>query len=151
MSILTVSSRIEMDPHRQPVETWCVIESIMGQVIADEHRGILTVISLTQEQLEEIGSDKLPSLLSDLGVHFVSRMFMLGFQGLVWSGPTGNFPMERGSLSILIIMIGHGDGWEGTTSTETFLQVQFLDSRSNGHRYFSMKIQERRIQYVCRG
>jgi hypothetical protein len=68
MSIFTASSRIEMDHHRQPVETWCVIESIMGQVIADEHRGLLTVISLTQEQLEEIGSDKLPSFPWDLGV-----------------------------------------------------------------------------------
>ena len=27
--------------------------------ITDEHRGLLTVISLTQERLEEIGSDKL--------------------------------------------------------------------------------------------
>jgi hypothetical protein len=47
----------------------------MDQVVADEHIGILTVISLTQEQLEEIGSDKLPSLPWDLGVHRVSRMF----------------------------------------------------------------------------
>jgi hypothetical protein len=31
------------------------------------------------------------------------------------------------------------------------LQIQFLDSRSGGHRYFSLRIQERRIQYVCRG
>jgi hypothetical protein len=29
--------------------------------IADEHRGLLTVINLTQDQLEEIGSDKLPN------------------------------------------------------------------------------------------
>ena len=29
--------------------------------ITDEHIGLLTMISLTQEQLEEIGSDKLPS------------------------------------------------------------------------------------------
>jgi hypothetical protein len=66
MSIFTTSSRVEMDRHRQPVETWCVIESIMGQVIANEHRGLLTVINLTQEQLEGIGSDKLPSFPWDL-------------------------------------------------------------------------------------
>jgi hypothetical protein len=47
-----------------------VIKSIMGQVIADEHRGLLTVISFTQEQLEEIGSDKLPSLPWDSGSSF---------------------------------------------------------------------------------
>jgi hypothetical protein len=46
-SIFTASSRIEVDCHRQPVETWCVMVSIIGQVIADEHRGILTAISLT--------------------------------------------------------------------------------------------------------
>jgi hypothetical protein len=45
--------------------------------IADEHIGLLTVISLTQEQLEEIGSDKLPSFQWDLVVYFVSMMFML--------------------------------------------------------------------------
>ena len=43
--------------------------------IADEHIGILTLISLTQEQLEEIGSDKLPSFPWYLGVHLASRMF----------------------------------------------------------------------------
>jgi hypothetical protein len=94
MSIFTTSSRIEMDRHRYPVETWCVIESIMGQVIVDEHIGILTMISLTREQLEEIRSDKLPSLSWDTGVHFVSSMFMLTqvapgsckpHLGLVWS------------------------------------------------------------------
>jgi hypothetical protein len=59
--------------------------------------------------------------------------------------------MDRGSFSILIIMIWHGYGWAGTNSTETFLQVQFLDSKSNGHRYFNMRIQERKIQYVYKG
>jgi hypothetical protein len=43
--------------------------------IADEHKGLLTVISLTQEQLDEIGSDKLPSFPWDPGVHWVSWMF----------------------------------------------------------------------------
>jgi hypothetical protein len=121
-----------------------------------------TVISLTQEQPTETGSDKLPSFPWDPRVHFVSRMFHylmtqvapeshILHLGLVWSGPARTCPMERGSFSILIIMIGHGDGWTGTTSTETYLQIQFLDNRSNGHRYFSWRIQERRIQYVCRG
>jgi hypothetical protein len=61
-STFTAYSRLEVDHVRQTVETWCVMVSIIGQVTIDEHRGILTVISLTQEQLEEIGSDKLPSL-----------------------------------------------------------------------------------------
>jgi hypothetical protein len=131
MSTFTAYSRIEVDRHRQTVETWCVMVSIIGQVIADEHRGLLTVISLTQEQLEEIGSDKLPSFPWDPGVHFVSRMFYYMMTqvapeshilhlGLVWSGPAGTCPMERGIFSLLIIMIGHGDGWAGTTSTEMF-------------------------------
>jgi hypothetical protein len=128
--------------------------------IADEHRGLLTVISLTQEQLEEIGSDKLPSLPWDPGVRFVSTMFMLTqvapeshtlHLGLVWSGSAGTCPMGRDLSFCLIIMIGHGDVWTGTSSTEMPLQIQFLDSRSGGHRYFSLRIQERRIQDVCRG
>jgi hypothetical protein len=161
MSIFTASSRIEVDRHRQLVETWCVMVSIIGQVIADEHRGLLTVISLTQEQLEEIGSDKLPSFPWDPGVHLASRMFYyrvtqvapeshICHHGLVWSGPAGICPMERGNFSLLIIMIGHGDGWAGTPSTEMFSQMQFLDNRSNGHRYFSLRIQEWRIQYIYR-
>jgi hypothetical protein len=129
--------------------------------IADEHRGLLTVISLTQEQLEEIGSDKLPSFPWDPGVHFVSTMFYMLTQvapeshtlhlGLVWSGSAGTCPMGRDLFFLLIIMIGHGDVWTGTSSTEMSLQIQFLDNRSNGHRYFSLRIQERRIQDVCRG
>ena len=51
----------------------------------------------------------------------------------------------------LIIMIGHGDVWIGNSSTETPIQIQFLDSRSSGHRYFSLRISERRVQDVCRG
>jgi hypothetical protein len=63
--------------------------------IADEHREILIVISLTQEQLEEIGSDKLPNFPWDPGARFVSTMFMLTqvvpesqtlHLWLVWSG-----------------------------------------------------------------
>ena len=29
--------------------------------------------------------------------------------------------------------------------------IQFLNNRSNGHRYFSWRTQERRVQNVCRG
>jgi hypothetical protein len=47
MSVFTASNRIEVDRHRQPVETWCVMVSIIGQVIAGEHRGLLAVISPT--------------------------------------------------------------------------------------------------------
>ena len=75
MSTSTTSSRRKRDHHRQLIETWCVRESSMGQVVADEHIGLMVVINLTQEQLEEIGSDKLPSFPWDLGAHFVSRMF----------------------------------------------------------------------------
>jgi hypothetical protein len=160
MSTFTTSSRRERDRHRQPVETWCVRESIMGQVVADEHIGLLTVISLTQEQLEEIGSDKLPSFPWDPGVRFVSTMFMLTqvapeshtlHLGLVWSGSAGTCPMGRDLFFRLIIMIGHGDVWTGTSSTEVSSLIQFLDNRSNGHRYFSWRTQERRVQDVCRG
>ena len=81
--------------------------------IVDEHRGLLTMISLTQEQLEEIESDKLPSFPWDLGVHFVSTMFMLTqvapenhtlHLGLVWGGFVGTCPMGRDLSFHLIIM-----------------------------------------------
>jgi hypothetical protein len=87
MSAFTAYNRKEVDRDRQTVETLCVMVSIIGQVIADnsegdidtdthedEHRGLPTVISLTQEQLAGIGSDKLPSLRWDLGVHLVGRL-----------------------------------------------------------------------------
>jgi len=48
-------------------------------------------------------------------------------------------------------MIGQGDVWIGTSSTEMPIQIQFLDNRFGGHRYFSLRIQERRIRDVCRG
>jgi hypothetical protein len=51
--------------------------SIIDQVTTDEHIGLLTMISFTQEQLEEIGSDKIPSFPWDPGVCFVSTMLML--------------------------------------------------------------------------
>jgi hypothetical protein len=122
--------------------------------IENEHIGILTVISLTQEHLEEIGSDKLPSFPWDPGVHFVSTVFMLTQVapeshtlqlGLVWSGSIGTCPMGQDLFFCFAIMIGHGEVWIGTYSTEMPIQIQFLDSRSNGHRYFSWRTQERRV------
>jgi hypothetical protein len=47
-------------------------------------------------------------------------------------------------------MIGRGDGWTSTSFTEMSLHVQFLDSMSNGHRDFSLRIQEWWIQYTYR-
>jgi hypothetical protein len=65
---------IGVDHQRQIVETLCVMVSILDHGIAgipegdtdlgsheDEHGGLPTVISMTQEQLMGIGSDKLPS------------------------------------------------------------------------------------------
>jgi hypothetical protein len=136
-----------------------IIDSSMRR-IANEHIGLLTVISLTQQQLEEIGSDKLPSFPWDPGVRFVSTMFMLTqvapeshtlHLGLVWSGSASTCPMGRDLFFRLAIMIGHGEVWIGTSSTEMPIQIQFLDNRSNGHRYFSWRTQERRVQDVFRG
>jgi hypothetical protein len=137
-----------------------IIDSSMRR-IADEHRGLLTVISLTQEQLEETGSHKLPTLPWDPGVHLASRMFDYMVTqvapeshtlhlGLVWSGSAGTCPMGRDLFFRLIIMIEHGDVWTGTSSTEVSSLIQFLDNRSNGHRYFRWRTQERRVQDVCR-
>ena len=101
-------------------------------MVADEHIGIMVVISLTQEQLEEIGSDKLPSLPWDPGVRFVSTMLMLTqvapeshtlHLGLVWSGSAGTCPMGRDPSFHVIIMIGNGDVWIGTSSTKMPLQI----------------------------
>jgi hypothetical protein len=36
MSVFTAFNRIEVDRHKQPVETWCVMVSIIGQMIAGE-------------------------------------------------------------------------------------------------------------------
>jgi hypothetical protein len=59
--------------------------------------------------------------------------------------------MERDLFFHLIIMTGHGDVWTGNSSTNIPLQIQCLDNKSGGHRYFSLRIYERRIQYICRG
>jgi hypothetical protein len=137
-----------------------IIDRSMRRIV-DEHRGLLTVISLTQEQLEEVGSDKLPTLPWDLGVHLASRIsdYMMIqvapeshtlHQGSIWRGSTGICLLEGGNFSLLIIMIGHGDGWIGTFLTKMSLQVQFLDSRSNGHWDSILRIQEWGIQYTYR-
>jgi hypothetical protein len=85
MSAFMTFNRKEVDRDRQTGETLCMMMSIIAQVMVDsseddthidthedEHRGIFTVISLTQEQLASIGSDKIPSFPWDPGVHFVS-------------------------------------------------------------------------------
>jgi hypothetical protein len=90
MSAFTAYSKIGVDHHRQTIESLCMMVSIIGQGIADvseddidtdshedEHGGLPTVINMTQEQLAGIGSDKLPSLPWDPGVHLVSRLFHL--------------------------------------------------------------------------
>jgi hypothetical protein len=136
--------------------------SIIDQVMTDERCGLPTVINLAQEQLVETGSDKLPSFPWDLGVHLVSRMFhymttqvapeshTLHLR-LVWREPAGTCPVGRDLSSLVIIMIGHGYVWMGTSSIDMSLLIQFLDNRSNSHRYFRWRTQERRIQDVCRG
>jgi hypothetical protein len=55
-------NRSELDRVRQTMETWCVMVSIIDQVMTDECCGLPTVISPTQDQLVETRSDKLPSL-----------------------------------------------------------------------------------------
>ena len=47
LSAFMAYSRIGVDHHRQTVETLCVMVSIIGQMIADEHRGLMAVMSLT--------------------------------------------------------------------------------------------------------
>jgi hypothetical protein len=74
-STFTAYSRSEVDHVRQTVETWCVMVSIIDQVMTDERNGFPTVISPAKEHLVETGSDKLPIFPWDLGVHLVSRMF----------------------------------------------------------------------------
>jgi hypothetical protein len=118
MSAFTTYIRIGVDHHRQIVESLCMMVSIIGHGIEnisegntntysheDEHEGLPTVISMTQEQLAGIGSDKLPIFPWDPGVHFVSRLFHLMMTqvvpeshilhfGLVLRGLVGACPME---------------------------------------------------------
>jgi hypothetical protein len=42
-------NRSELDPVRQTMETWCVMVSIIDQVMTDERCGLPTVISPTQD------------------------------------------------------------------------------------------------------
>jgi hypothetical protein len=95
-------------------------------------------------------------------VHLVSRMFhYMTTQvapeshtlhlGLFSREPAGTYPVERDLSSLIVIMIGNGYVWMGTSSIEMSLLIQFLDNRSNSHRYFSWRTQERRIQDVCGG
>jgi hypothetical protein len=117
-SAFTAYNMIGVDHHRQTMETLGVMVRIIGQGIADilegdtytdshedEHGGLPTVISLAQESLARIGSDKLPSLPWDLGVHFFGRLFHLMmtqvaaeshilYCGLVLSGHAGTCFME---------------------------------------------------------
>ena len=100
---------------------------IIGQVTVDEHGGIPTMISPTQEQIVETGSDKLPSVPWDLGVHFVSMMFYIMLTQVV---------LESHIIHLGLIC----SGIAGTTSTEMFLQMQPLDNKSKCYRYFSLRI-----------
>jgi hypothetical protein len=120
-------NRSEVDHVRQTVETWCVMVRIVDQVTTNERCGLSTVISPAQEQLVEFGSDKLPSLPWDLRVDLVSRMFhYMTTQGapeshtlhlgLVWREPAGTCPVGQDLSSLVIIMIGHGYVWMGTSS-----------------------------------
>jgi len=81
---------IGVDHQRQTIETLCMMMIILGPGIAnisesdadpyshgDEHGGLLTVITMTQEQIVWIGSDELPSFPWDPRVHFVNRLFHL--------------------------------------------------------------------------
>ena len=123
-----------MDRVRQIFETWCVMVSLIDLVMTDEHSGLSTVISPTQEQLAETGSDKIPSFPWDPGVHLVSRMFHYMMTqvapeshtlhlGLVWNGSEGTCPMGQDLFFLLIIMIGHGGVWTGTSSTEVSMPI----------------------------
>ena len=58
-STCTAYNKSEVDHVRKTIDTWCMMVSIIYQMMTDEHRGLPTMISLTQEKLEETGSDKL--------------------------------------------------------------------------------------------
>jgi hypothetical protein len=106
ISTFMAYNKSEVDRVRQTIETWCVMVSIIDQVMTNEHRGLLIVITLTQEKLADTKSDKLPSFPWDPGVHLVSRMFhymttqvapksQTLHLGLVWSGLVGTCPMGK--------------------------------------------------------
>jgi hypothetical protein len=81
---------IALDHHRQTIENLCVMVGILGHEITDisegdtdtyfqggEHGGLPTVISMTQEQLVGIGSDKILSFPWHPGVHLLVGCFTL--------------------------------------------------------------------------
>jgi hypothetical protein len=83
-------NNIGVDHKRETIETLCMMINILGHGIAyisegntdpnshgDEHGGILTVSTMTQEKLVGIESDELLSFPWDPGVHLVSRLFHL--------------------------------------------------------------------------
>jgi hypothetical protein len=174
MRIHMAHNNIAVDHQRQTIETLCMMMIILGPRIADisesdadpyshgdEHGGLSTVSTRTHEQLVGIGSDELPSLPWDPGVHVVSRLFHLMMTqvapeshilhlGFVLSGFAGACSMERHCFSLLIIMLKHVDGLVHITSTEVLLQMQLLNNRFSCHRYSSLRIQEWVIQYVYR-
>ena len=161
-----VYNGVQEDHQRLTYEALGVMESIFGHGTEDisevdtdldshwdEDGGLLTVISMTHEQLVVIGSDELPMLPWDMGVHLVSGLFHLMMaqvapernilhSWMVLRGLAGTCSMWRDKFSLLILMIEYGGGWTDVDSIEIPLQVQLLDSRPSFHRYFSMRIQE---------
>jgi hypothetical protein len=85
-----VYNRIGVDHQGQTVEALGVIENILGHGTEDilevdtysdshwdEDGGISTVTSRAYQQLVGIGSDELPNLTWDPGVHLVNCLFHL--------------------------------------------------------------------------
>ena len=114
---------------------------------------------MAHQQLVRIGSDELPNLPWDSGVHLVSSLLHLMMvrvvpesnilhSWIVLRGLARIYSIWRDRFSLLILVIEYGDGWTDFGSTGIPLQVQLLDSKHNYHRYFSMRIQEWGIQYV---
>jgi hypothetical protein len=100
VSDLIIYNRIGVDHQRQTVEALGVMESILGHGTEDisevdtdsdsrwdEDGGLPTVISLAHQQLVGIGSDELPNLPWDLGIHLVSSLLHLM---MVWVAPASN-------------------------------------------------------------
>jgi hypothetical protein len=89
-------------------DTFIIDNSMRG--IEDQHRGLLTVISLTQESLEEVGSDKLPTLPWDSGVHSASSVM-----SPLWDIITGQrFMMTRVARLMLERVQGYLRGIVGS-------------------------------------
>jgi hypothetical protein len=122
-----------------------VMVSIIDLVMIDECSGILTVIIPTQEQLALVSR-----MFHYITTQVAPKSHTLHL-GLVWSGLAGTCFMGRDLFFLLIIMIGHGDVWTGTSSTEVSMLIQFLGSRFGGHRYFILRIPGEEDLYVCRG